>query len=104
VRPTETFFDLSNHGGFYFLSERQNATSFGLVNEVQGPRMLARCLDELRRHPPQAILAKASGGVVECPENALPVRDYLLSRYHVGFRASTGGWVLLIPNTIEAGR
>jgi hypothetical protein len=104
VAPGETFFDLSNHGGLYFLAERENATSFGMVNEVQGPAMVARCLDELRRHPPKVVLAKAPGGVIQCPLNALPIRDYLLSRFHVGFRTTTGDWLLLVPNSTPAMR
>jgi len=95
VSPQDYFFDFTNQGGFYFLSDRRNPTRFGLVDEVQGDRMEKECLAALAAHPPMAILARELGRSLVCRADLTPIRDYILKRYRAQQR--WGSWVLLVP-------
>ena len=80
------FFDFSNQGGYYFLSERRNPTRFGLVNYIYGSSMLEECLDALAKHPPDAVLVRLSGNSLRYRKDLEPIARFISERYKPAYQ------------------
>lgn len=94
------FFDFTNLGGYYFLTERRNPTRFGLVNYISNPAMLEECRQSLIRRPPDGILVELDNDRWVCRKNLDPLAQFLQESFVLGQRFGRFG--IFVPKKKEA--
>jgi len=89
------FFDFTNYGAYYFLTERKNPTRFGLVNYIHSPAMLKECISDLDANPPQALLVEKEKGHLVYRKDLAPLGKYILKKFES--RLEFGRLSLFVP-------
>ncbi len=77
------YFDFTNYGGYYFLSDRRSATRFGLINYVHGASMMNECLSDLTIRKPVLALVELKNDALVYRYDLKPIADFLETNYTV---------------------
>lgn len=94
------FFDFTNYGGYYFLTERKNPTRFGLINYISSSAMLEECKKALIRFPPDGILVELDHERWVYRKDLAPLAQFVQRSFVLGQRFGRFG--IFVPQKKEA--
>ncbi len=102
--PTDYIWDFTNHGAFYFLTDRKNPTRYALTQLVITEEQQREVIRDLKQHPPKFIIFRSQTHWDEIDGVDTYLRHYLLSHYllrHYKPAARVANFILLEPGTIQ---
>jgi hypothetical protein len=81
TRPSETIFDFSNQGGYYFFANRPSPTKYHQISYASTKRMQLKVIADLERHKPKLVIFR-TGSWFDKIDNVDNVeRNYLVAEY-----------------------
>jgi hypothetical protein len=105
TRPGDYIWDFTNHGAFYFLTDRLNPTRYPQVAYVVTEENQREVIRDFQLHPPRFVIFRSQTHLDEMDTVDNYLRHYLLSDYllhHYKPFIQINNFTLLEPGAIQA--